>query len=264
MTIDALPGRARRSNRSRKTEPTMAIGEIDANIVACPACSRPLDAGASRCPSCGTRLLAGTRATHAFGFVAAGLLVGLIIGTSVTGAVAILTRPTAAPTTGDPTTPAASAAPAASAVVPSAAPVVDPAIPTAAVSALRQAAALNQRLADDGGRLAAALAVNPRSTADLARILRSLSSNAQFGERLAPEVGRWAAAGGLSTDLATLYAEVGLTARDGLAASLRNDAAYVDASRRMVALLGGLAAVDAEARPLADEAGLQLAPLVLP
>ena len=48
MTIDALPGRARRSNRSRKTEPTMAIGETDANIVACPSCARPLDAGVSR------------------------------------------------------------------------------------------------------------------------------------------------------------------------------------------------------------------------
>ncbi len=259
MTIDALPGRARRSNR-RKTEPPMAIGEADANIVACPACARPLDAGVSRCPNCGTRLIAGIRATHVSGFVAAGLLVGLIIGTSVTGTVAILTRPTADAAT----TPAASAAPLASAVIPSGAPVVDPAIPTAAVSAIRQSAALNQRLADDAGRLALALAASPRSTADLARILRSLSSNAQYGERLAPEVGRWTAATGLSTTLATLYADVGLTARDGLAASLRNDAAYVDASRRMVKLLGGLATVDAETRPLADEAGLALAPLVLP
>jgi hypothetical protein len=39
---------------------------------------------------------------------------------------------------------------------------------------------------------------------------------------------------------------------------------YVAASERMLVLLDGLTAVDAEARPLAERAGLELAPLVLP
>ena len=72
------------------------------------------------------------------------------------------------------------------------------------------------------------------------------------------------AVGALFLTLAALYLEVGSTAREGLAASLRNEGAYVSISRRMVLLLDELAAIDAEARPLAGRAGLQLAPLVLP
>lgn len=265
MTIDALPGRARRS-RNRKTGPaSIAIGVADANIVACPSCARPLDAGSSTCPGCGTRMIAGVRATKALGFATSGLLVGLIIGTSVTGLVAIATRPTTATEPTTPSTPLASTAPVASAIAPaSAAPVVDPTIPTAAVSAIRQSAGLNQRLADDAARLSAVLAAPEPSSADLARVLRNLNANAAVGERLAPQVATWTEATGLSSTLATLYFGIGSTAREGLAASLQNDAAYIAASERMVALLEGLAAIDAQARPLAEQAGLELAPLVLP
>ena len=262
MTIDALPGKARRPRRKTGPE-TIAIGEADANIVACPACSRPLDAGASRCPGCGTRMLGGVRATKALGFAASGLVVGLIIGTGVTGLVAIVTRPTVAPIVAE--TPLASVAPVASTVpLASAGPVIDPGIPAAAVSAIRQAAALNQRLADDAGRLAMLLATPSPSSADLARVLRTLNANAAVGERIAPQVATWTDASALSASLGTLYLEVGGTAREALASSLNNTAAYVDGSQRMVDILAGLSAVDAEARPLADEANLELAPLVLP
>ena len=262
MTIDALPERARRPGRRKTATPPLTIGEADANIVACPGCSRPLDAGASRCPGCGTRMVAGVRATKALGFVASGLVVGLIVGTSVTGLVALATRPSP---TAIVETPVASAVPLAStAPIASAAPIADPAIPTAAVSAIRQAVELNQRLADDAGRLAAILATGSPSSADLARVLRTLNANAAVGERIAPQVATWTEAGALSASLATIYLEVASTAREGLAASLRNEGTYVSISRRMVVLLGGLAAIDAEARPLAGRAGLQLAPLVLP
>jgi hypothetical protein len=263
MTSDALPGKARRSTR-RKTEPeTLAIGEVDANIVACPACARPLDSGASRCPGCGTRMIGGIRATKALGFAASGLVVGLIVGTGVTGLVAIASRPAVGPAVVE--TPVASVAPLTSAApLPSTAPVVDPTIPTAAVSAIRQAALLNQRLADDAGRLAALLATSSPSSADLARVLRTLNANAAVGERIAPQVATWTDASALSASLATLYLEVGGTAREALASSLNNTAAYVDGSERMVDILARLAALDAEARPLADQANLELAPLVLP
>jgi hypothetical protein len=261
MTIDALPGKARRSSRSRRSgSPPLAIGEVDANIVPCPACSRPLDAGASKCPDCGMRMIAGVRASRALGLMASGLVVGLIIGTSVTGAAAILTRP------GEVTavTPVASAAALPSAAVPaSAAPVVVSAIPSEAISAIRQSAELNQRLAADAARLQAALAAAAPATSDLAPILRSLSANAAFGERVSPKVATWSAAAALSTNLTTLYGAVGRTAREGLSASLRNTAAYVKASRAMLTVLGGLVALDAQARPLADEADLVLAPLTL-
>ena len=35
----------------------LAIGDTDANVFTCPACSRPLSEGTSRCPGCGTRLI---------------------------------------------------------------------------------------------------------------------------------------------------------------------------------------------------------------
>ena len=146
---------------------------------------------------------------------------------------------------------------------PSSAPVVDPSIPTAAVSAIRQAAALNQRLADDAAKLTALLASPSSTSADLARVLRTLNANAAVGERLAPQVATWADAGALSASLGTLYLEVGTTAREGLASSLNNTAAYVGVSERMVDLLAGLGAIDAEARPLASRADLELPPLVL-
>jgi hypothetical protein len=259
MTIDALSGRTRRSNRRKHEPPALAIGEEDANIVACPACARPLDAGSRRCPTCGTRIIAGVRAVKALSFATAGLLVGMIIGTSVTGAIAIvsLAEPVEA------VVPVASAVPGASvAVVPSAAAPVRPTMPSAAVSALRQAADLNQRLVADGDRLAAALAVRRPSSPELARILRSLSLSAAYGDRIAPQVGAWDEAATLSTDLGVLYAAVGTTARDGLAASYSNTGAYVRASRSMLTVLGGLVALDAAAQPLAAKAGVALAPLV--
>ena len=95
-------------------------------------------------------------------------------------------------------------------------------------------------------------------------MLRTLNANAAVGERIAPQVGTWTDASGLATSLGALYLEVGGTAREALASSLNNTAAYVAASERMVDALAGLAAVDAEARPLAARADLELAPLVLP
>ncbi len=244
----------------------MAIGEADANIVACPSCARPLDAGGRRCPDCGTHIIAGVRATTASTFIAGGLLVGLIIGTSVTGAMAIVTRPAAI----DPLAPAAtipSAAPVASAIAAaSAAPAApaDSTIPSAAVSALRQVSGLQQRFADDAGRLAAALAVAEPSSVDLARILRSMNANAAFGEQLATQVGAWTTAAALSGELDQLYRDVSALAGDGLDSSLTNTRAYVRTSEAMLAVLARLPELDAAVQPLADQAGVDLAPLTFP
>ena len=261
MTIDALPGKARRSSRRKNEPPPLAIGELDANIVACPSCARPLDAGASKCPACGQRMIAGVRARRAVGFMAGGLVAGLVIGTTLTGTVAMLTLPGTVAVV----QPGSSSVPLASAGAPaSAGPVTLPTIPSGAVSAIRQSAELNQRLANDAGRLATVLAVKEPSSSDLARILRSLSANAAFGERVAPNVGAWAAATELSTNLAALYADVGRTAREGLANSMRSSAAYIKASRSMLTVLAGLVDVDAQARPLAAEAELVVDPLTMP
>ena len=267
MTIDALPHKARRTPRAQE-HGALPIGEIDANIFGCPACARPLGSGSSRCPGCGTRLIARVHAGRAIGFMASGLMIGLLAGGGVMAGISALSRPLGAlpATTITGTNPDASAvavagvAPAASV----AAPVQVPAIPSVATSALRQSAFVNDRLALDAARLSAALAVSGPSSSDLVRILRTLASNAAFGERIAPDLARWTQGASLSTGLTDLYVSIGAVAREGLSASLANTPAHVDAAQQMIVLVDGLTELDAQARALALRAQIQLPPVTLP
>lgn len=258
MTIDALPGKAR---RSKSTSPeALPIGETDANIFDCPSCRRPLGVGTRRCPGCRTRLLSGTRAVTVLGYAVAGLLVGALVGGGLVGAAWALTPAVPALAEG----PVATSAPLASALAqPTVAPVAPPAVPPAAISALRQSAELNQRLVTDAARLSTALAGEP-SAADLARILRSLAANASFGDRLPPALASWSAAAPLSTGLAEVYVAVGAIAGEALDHSLSDRRAYVDAARRMIALIADVEALDAEARAVAATVDVDLPPLTVP
>lgn len=260
MTIDALPGKGRRTARGQDQN-GLPIGELDADIFNCPACARPLGSGASRCPGCGSRLIAGVQAPRAIGFIASGLVVGLLVGGGVMAGVSALNE---AKTVAN-VTPLASAAPLAT-VVPaiSAGPVVDPGVASSALSALRQSALLNLRLSDDGVRLSEALAVVAPSSADLSRILRNLASSASFGDRIAPDLASWSQATGLSGELTDLYATIGATAREGLRNALSNDAAYVSAARQMLDVLGALPSLDSEARTLARTVDLEMPPATIP
>ena len=65
-------GRFGRRGRGTPTASSLPIGELDANIFACPACSRPLGTGTRRCPGCATRLIAGVKASRAVVFVGVG------------------------------------------------------------------------------------------------------------------------------------------------------------------------------------------------
>jgi len=267
MTIDALPQKARRTPRAQE-HGALPIGEIDANIFGCPACARPLGSGSSRCPGCGARLIARVQAGRALGFVASGLMVGLLVGGGAVAGISALSRPLEAlpATTITGTTPVASAVAVAS-VAPAAsvaAPVQVPSIPSVATSALRQSAFVNDRLALDAGRLTAALAVSTPSSSDLVRILRTLASNAAFGERIAPDLARWTQGASLSTGLTDLYVSIGAVAREGLSASLANTPAHVAAAQQMIVLVDGLNALDAQARALALRAKIQLPPVTLP
>lgn len=242
MTIEATRRRSTRAARREERE-ELAIGESDANIINCPACSRPLDTGSSRCPGCGTRLIAGVVATKALTFLGGGALAGLLIGSLVTG-VSALAMVSFTPTAGGPTTP--DGRPIASQAVPGGA----VAVPAAALTALRQSTVVNERLLDDAGRLDAALAHQNPSSVDIARILRSIASDAAFGDRVAPDIAHWTTAATLSDDLVAFYAAVGDTARDGLAASITNARAYERAGKSMSALLAKLPDLDAQARNL--------------
>lgn len=260
MTIDALPGKGRRTATGQDHD-GLPIGEADANIFNCPACARPLGAGASRCRGCGSRLIAGVQATRAVGFIASGLVVGLLVGGGVMAGVSALSQRS----TASDTTPLASAAPIATAApAVSAPPAVDSGVASSALSALRQSALLNQRLVVDGGRLATALAAPAPSSPELSRILRSLAASASFGDRIAPDLGDWSAASALSTGLTDFYAAIGTTAREGLSNALSNTDAYVLAAQQMQTVLDGLTGLDAAARTLADQVDLDMPPATIP
>lgn len=266
MTIDALAGKGRRTARGQEVD-GLPIGELDANIFNCPACARPLGAGASRCAGCGTRLIARVQAPRAIGFIASGLVVGLLVGGGVVAGISALSRPVVA----DVATPVASAGPVANAApvasvapVASAGPVIDVGVASSALSALRQSALLNQRLVVDAGRLTTALGASAPSSAELSRILRSLAASATFGDRIAPDLGDWSEASALSTGLTEFYAAIGLTAREGLANALSNTDAYIAAAQQMLTVLGGLTGLDAEARALAAQVDLDMPPATIP
>jgi hypothetical protein len=243
--------------RGTRMAPSLPIGEIDANIFACPACSRPLDSGSRRCPGCATRLIAGVKATRAVAFLFAGGLAGTLLGGGLVAAVSFLgTRPAEALPA-----PAAAVVKPSHAPIATAAPIADPGIPASALSALRQATLLNQRVLDDAGRLTAALSMTEPSSSDIAPILRSMASTAMFGQRLAPTVGGWAQAETVSADLVAFYAAIIETADQGLSSSLSSDRTYVAAGERMQKVVAGLDALDAASRTMAASADIDLPPL---
>jgi hypothetical protein len=266
MTVDVARGRARRG-KNPATEhieqiAQIAIGEADANIFNCPRCKRPLAVGISRCAGCGLRMVGGIPLTRVFAFVAAGLVLGLLVGGGSVVAVTTLTRPVDKPVAQAPTT-VTPVAPSAAPVAPTAAaPVVNPAIPASAVSALRQSTILNQRLLSDAEKLAAALRAASPSGADIAPLLRTMASTASFGDRLAPAVGDWSDGAAVSQGLATFYAAIGRIADEGLSASVQNGRAYSDAGKRMLAVLAQITELDAASRALATSADVELPPLV--
>jgi hypothetical protein len=256
MTIDAVRRKSTRASRREQRE-EMPIGENDANIFDCPTCARPLATGTRRCPGCSTRLLGGVRATRAAGFMAVGLLVGVVVGGGVVGLVAMLSTPTAVVAGTDTLAAGPTSAPLATSA-PVSVPVADPAIPAAALTALRQTSLINQRLQSDATRLDAVMAASTPASVDIARALRSLSATAAFGDRIAPAVADWADGTAVSASLAAFYAAVGSTAREGLTSSLQNADAYRDAGRSMLVVLGGLAELDAASRALAATADTDL------
>jgi hypothetical protein len=227
----------------------LPIGAADANIFDCPRCRRPLAAGTAHCPGCGAFLIGGVRATVAVSLLATGLLVGLIGGTAGTAAVLTAVRPEPiAVVEPVPVAPTAMAA-----AVPSVTHVdpIDSSVPAAARSALRQSAVVDARLLADAERLSVVLAAKDVSTAELARLLRSMTANAGVGERLATDLAGWSAAASLGMDLEVAYRTVQTTAAAALASSVTNTRAYVDAGTNMLAVVRDLAGLDAAARQFA-------------
>lgn len=262
MTINNALRRFHRPSRgpkaARRPEP-LAVGEVDTHVFNCPRCTRPLATGAPVCPGCGTRLIFGVRARLALSF----LVVGVSIGTLLGGGIMYAARP-AGPSAAlidpgdDGTVPGVVVA------SPSAEPLTprEVGIPSKAVSALRQAAILDARMSAQGAKLKTLMKNKNAKGIDIARILRTLNTDATFGVDLAPTIAPWTDAAKLSYDLGSFYRAVRDSSQASLRASVSDDKAYRAAGKRMVTLLAKLPALDATAAALVADAGL--APLFEP
>jgi hypothetical protein len=237
------------------------VGEPDDEIFDCPACRRPLSVGSPRCPGCGTRLIAGVQAGRALSFVAVGLIIGLVIGG---GTIAVASSLTATNATADGTATPTMAPATSTAPLVTPAPVAGPDVPTAALSALRQTALVNQRIVADAALLASALAASEPSSADIARALRSMSTDATYAARITADIGDWTVGGTVAGEMGAFYEVIQVTASEVLGASLNNDAAYVAGARAMLDVVDEVWALDGAARTLAARVDVELPAVVAP
>jgi hypothetical protein len=260
MTVEASP---RRSRRPKPTPEQLAIGEINQTVFTCPQCTRPLMMGSKRCPGCGTRLIIGVQAQRAGILLAVGLFAGLLLGAVlsttasvvfgvISDTVAAVTAPSVKPspsTTPAPTSP------------PSASPGTISSVPALSRSALVQATSVDARLAASSTALAKAVKAKALDTVGVSQILRSMSSDAVIGLQLSSHIAAWSGGTQISSEMASFYAAIQETAASGLSATIRNDKAYRTAGQRMVALLGGIAALDARIQEVAIAAGITPIPV---
>jgi hypothetical protein len=259
MTFNLLRGRL--SGQRPGGPPKLAIGEADAHVFNCPTCARPLTDGTPKCPGCGTRLIMGVAVRRAMTLIGFGAIVGLFVGGMVTSVVIkSLVDPTAA-TAFDPgdgaARPVASAAAGPTAVpVPTAIPA-----PPAALSALRQVALLDARIAEDATALTR-LATSG-TAGDIAKVLRTLSADAAIGGDIAPRLAVWPDAAGLSGDRAAFYGAIASSAHGSLGDSISDTKAYRANAKAMLKVLQRLGPLDAASRALAAVAEVELPPVEL-
>ena len=277
MTVDV----ARRRSKGRITpggdqQSGMAIGEIGQTIFSCPACGRPLAIGVRKCSGCSTRLLMGVQLGRAGTFVTIGLILGVAFG----GGLAAILSASRLPAHDAQVAEAAAAAALARAaeVQAAAAPVAiaSPAIPRTggsggstgagtsvtmpaiSSSALSQALVVDVRLSQSTADLEAAAASPKVDVLLVAQLLRKASADSVIGLQLAQNLRVWSGGSAVADRLTTFYTELRTTADEGLGASIRDQAAYREAAHAVVKLLGGLDAVDGQARSLAAGAGIGL------
>lgn len=245
---------------------SIPIGASEQEIFNCPVCARPLAVGSRQCPACGTRLIRGVPLAKASGFVAAGLVVGLLVGVGGAAGYGAL-NPTVRPSTGNQggasVQPGNGGGTNGGANQGSGGSGGSGGAGTGTVyvsgivsSSLMQAAAVNVKLAEASNLLRQQLDASKLSPEDTAAILRSIASNAQFGAELAPRIGTWDAANDLSLDLATFYESVRETARDGLGISLTSNSGYRQAATDMIRTLRQLRSLQAAATELGGSANI--------
>jgi hypothetical protein len=270
MTVNVARRRSKLRSAAGPELSVLAIGEIDQTIFACPACNRPLAIGARRCPGCSTRLLLGVQAGRASVFVTVGLILGVAFGGGLAAVLSAVRMPAHDAMIADAAAAAALAAAVPAATTASAKPVPtsphsggstgtgSSTIPAISASALSQALVIDTRLTAASSDLEADLAAHKLDILAVSGLLRTAASDAVVGLQLTQNLSSWSGGDAVAGKLSTLYAAVQMTASEGLGASIRNEAAYRQASVEMIQLLGGLATIDGQARSLATSVGISL------
>lgn len=241
----------------------LPIGEPGLEVLSCPGCNRPLRTGSRRCSNCGMRFLAGVQLRRATILLVVGFAAGLTAGGSIVTAGVMaglpgVVRPPAqaevpaAPAAGktDPSATAPAATPSASVVV----------VTAPARSALRQTAVVNDRLAQGGVDLDAALAASSFDPAATATVIRVIASEAATGADQLARLATWPRAAALASDLRAFYDELRTTARSGLANSITNSPAYRTTAEALRTTLGRLPDLDARLAVLLEVAALESRP----
>ena len=277
MTVEVARRRTRKTTKAATLSPpigaseSFSIGEIEQTVFSCPSCQRPLAMGAHRCPGCRTHLVAGVQLSKATLIASFGLVVGLVVGGAIGGATLIANGATRDAEIAAAVSAALAAADVRPAPVASTLPVASSrplattrpgggssGVPALTRSALTQAATVHATMAAAVPVLQNALAAKDFDTYTVFQVLRSVSGDAVTGRQLAGHIGAWQGGAELQTSLTTYYTAVQDAAAEGLDASIRNKAAYQVAAAQMVELLGGLAAVDAQLRAVAADAGVMI------
>jgi hypothetical protein len=235
--------------------PSYGIGDKDAHVFNCPVCARPLPDGTWQCPGCSTHLVFGVTFKRAGGLLAFGAVVGILFGgLAMSVAIGLGLPSSPASANGLPGTPTNNGGHPSASVAPGSSPVA--VAPKASIAAMHQMALLDQRIAEDGATLKAAVKAN--RPGDIARALRTLGSDAAVGAKYVVALGTWPEATALAASRSDFYASVTSTSRAALTKSVSNKKAYKASGKSMIAVLKRVPKLDAATRKLAVIAGTDL------
>lgn len=227
-------------------------GGTDEQAFNCPACGRTLTRGDRRCDGCGQWLILDVPVRRAAMLSGGGAIAGIVLTVLLVNLFAPPAPP--APAAADPT---AAQGPGVGAPA-----LVD--IPTGAMAALRGTTAINGRLAAEADPLARALTGKSFRTSEVVKILRRMAIDTRAGAGMLKPMATWPEAAAQQAGLRSFYEDLDRGIESGLAASVNSAGAYKKAAKAILATLGDMPGLDADARALAAQGGLDLPPVTIP
>lgn len=236
----------------------VAGGGTDAQAFTCPSCGRTLTRGMFRCDGCSARYLLDVPAKRAGALAAGGAAAGILVTLLLVNVFAPPRPASGALAAGDPLTGAGQG---------TAPGVLSPAaagVPSGAVAALKGTTLINGRLASEATGLAKALAAKSFRTGDVVKILRRMAIDTRAGSGMLRPLSGWADAAGQQAALAAFYDDLASQIDSGLAASVNSAGSYRKAAKTVLATLGDVPKLDADARALATTVGLELPAVTIP